>query len=85
MSVTPIIIQLTRGANDHWTQSYNVWAKTGGMPQTDGDGVFVGTIAIGTNAISAGISWTPPANGTYQFLAVPVRFDVSGLPARLPL
>lgn len=85
MSINPVYIVLTKGTNDNWTQSYNVWAKTGGMPQTDGDGVFVGNIPIGTNATSVTKTWTPPANGTYQFLAVPVRFDVSGLPARLPL
>ena len=83
MSFVTQYILITKGANDYTTQSYNVWAKTGSCPQSPGDGVYVGNIPIGTNASSVTVAWVPPNNGIYQFLSQPVRYDVTGIPARI--
>lgn len=85
MSVNNVSITITRPTGDVSTQSYNVWAKNGAYPTTDGDGVFVGNVPIGTNQTTVTYVWTPPASGSWFVIATGVRFDVSSLPARLTL
>jgi hypothetical protein len=85
MSVNNISITINRATGDVSTQSFNVWAKSGTYPTTDGDGMFVANITISTNASSVTYVWTPPSNGNWYLIATGVRFDVSSLPARLTL
>jgi hypothetical protein len=85
MSVNNISITIQRTSGDVSTQSFNVWAKSGGYPTTDGDGIFVANVPIGTNVTTVTYVWTPPSNGAWFVVATGVRFDVSSLPARLTL
>ncbi len=78
-----ITIAIDRGNNSMAT-SFLVWAKFRSFPECDGDGVFVGDIAITADASSVNYDWTSPNNSTlWKFIAIPRYLDQVGIPGQL--
>ena len=65
--------------SDAYVTSYDVWAKRGSYPQDEGDGVFVGNVAIQPSASSVSQAWTPPNDGTWYFGALSVYNRAPGI------
>jgi len=72
MSVT-YTVTITRNTNDHYTTSYDVWAKRASVPEAVGDGAFVGNYPILANEASIDVTYATPLDGQYYFLCIPRR------------
>lgn len=66
-------ITLTRA--DDYATGFDVYAKATGYPTEPGDGILVGSVAIGADEDEAILNWEAPASGTYYFAAVAKRGD----------
>ncbi len=78
-----LTISIDRGDNDMAT-SFLVWAKFRAFPVCDGDGTFVGDIAIDAADASVSYDWTTPNNSTlWKFIAIPRYLDQVGIPGQL--
>lgn len=78
MAVTMTII-IDRG-NQQMATSFLVWGKFKAYPQTDGDGVFVGEVAIEPSETSVSYDWSAPNNNSgWKFIAAPKRFEQVGV------
>lgn len=57
---------------DQWVTSYDVWAKLGVYPSEEGDGVFVGNVAIEPSQVEISIILTRPSDQAWKFAAVSI-------------
>ena len=74
-----LTITIDRGTNSMAT-SFLVWGAYRRVPQTDGDGVFVGEIPIEASASSVSYDWTTPNNSTnWRFIAAAKYQDQVGI------
>lgn len=81
MSASPISVSITR--SDSYVESFDVYARVNGYPIEEGDGIFVANIPISPSQTTVTSTWTPPADGTWKFIAVPIYRGVSGPIGRL--
>ncbi len=76
-------ILITRSTDDLCTQSYDLWAQVGRYPLQEGDGEYIGNVAIEPNASTATTTWVAPDTRTWFAIAIPIRFDARGRPTRV--
>ncbi len=82
--MTETLTVIINRAAGSFATSFLVWAKFQSYPETDGDGTFVGEIAIDANEDSVTYDWDSPNNSTdWKFIAIPKYMESVGLPGRL--
>jgi hypothetical protein len=64
---------------DEWVTSYDVWAKIGSYPASDGDGVYVGNVEIDPSEDVVAYEWDPPYTGDWLFSALSIYRRTPGL------
>ena len=74
--------QISRN-DDQWVTSYDVWAKLGGWPIEEGDGVFVGNYTIDPDQDYITVSTSLPSDATWYFAAVSIYRREKGIFAPL--
>ena len=80
----PTAITLQVGRGDIWTTSIDVYAKLNYWPTEEGDGIFIGNVAIAPSSNKATIVWTPPVDSTdWKYSAVGKYMSITGPMGRL--
>lgn len=69
---------ITTYRGDMWTESFDFYAKPTNPPLEDGDGTFIGNVAIEPQDASTSLTWDPPDDRTWYYRVIPIRRRIAG-------
>lgn len=58
--------------SDSYTETVDVYARLGTYPQEEGDGIYAGSASFQPWQTQVVFTWTPPTDGTWKLIGVPV-------------